>query len=101
MTRPGHIRVGPIRVRIISDRRTDPILDDLDRRGDSDLARATIRIASYLSDDVWLETLAHEVMHFCWGLAGLDEVKEPSEEQTVAMLTPWLRTLGFLDWAVE
>jgi hypothetical protein len=51
MNRPGAIVIGPYRVTIVSDRRTDKVLDDL----------------------------------------------EPSEEQTVALMSPWLRMVGFLD----
>jgi hypothetical protein len=97
VNRPERVQVGPLSVRVISDRRTDVILDDLGRRGDSDLLRGQIRILSYLSDDVWAETLCHEVLHFLWGLAGLDELKDATEEQVILSLSPWLRTLGMLD----
>lgn len=100
MTRPDRITIGPYTVTIVSDRKTDRILDDLDRRGDSDLTRCVIRLHSELSDDAWAETLSHETLHFVYHLAGLSEVDKPSEEQTVAMLSPWLRLLGFLDQVV-
>jgi hypothetical protein len=97
VTRPDTIRIGPLTVTIVSDKKTDRHLDDLDRRGDSDLTRCTIRLHSELSDDAWAETLCHEVLHFCWALTSLPEIKEPTEEQTILALSPWLRTLGFLD----
>ena len=97
MSRPTCITVGPYRVTILSDRRTDKILDDLDRRGDSDLTRCVIRLHSELSDEAWAETLCHEVLHFVYHLAGLSELDKPTEEQTVALMSPWLRMLGFLD----
>lgn len=97
MTRPSHIRIGPLDVTILSDRKTDRHLDDLERRGDSDLLRCTIRIHSEASDEAWAETLSHEVLHFVYHLAGLAEIDRPTEEQTVALMSPWLRTLRFLD----
>jgi hypothetical protein len=97
MNRPELIVVGPYRVTIVSDRKTDKVLDDLDRRGDSDLTRCVIRLHSELSDEAWAETLCHEVLHFCYHLAGLTEIDKPSEEQTVALMSPWLRMVGFLD----
>jgi hypothetical protein len=97
MNRPGAIVIGPYRVTIVSDRRTDKVLDDLERRGDSDLTRCVIRLHSELSDDAWAETLAHETLHFVYHLAGLSEIEKPSEEQTVALMSPWLRMVGFLD----
>jgi len=95
--RPNTIQIGPLTVTIVSDKKTDRHLDDLDRRGDSDLTRCTIRLHSELSDSAWAETLCHEVLHFLWALTPLTETKEPSEEQTIMALSPWLRTLGLLD----
>ena len=97
MNRPDTIRIGPLTVAIVSDKKTDRHLDDLDRRGDSDLTRCVLRLHSELSDDAWAETLCHEVLHFVWSLTALGEMKEPTEEQTILALSPWLRTLGFLD----
>jgi hypothetical protein len=97
VNRPDRIVIGPYRVGIVSDRRTDKVLDDLERRGDSDVTRCVIRLHSELSDDAWAETLCHETLHFVYHLAGLGEVDKPSEEQTVALMSPWLRMLGFLD----
>jgi hypothetical protein len=101
MNRPNHITVGPITLTIVSDKKTDRHLDDLDRRGDTDLTRSVIRIHSEQSDDAWRETLCHEVLHVVWSLTPLSELKEPSEEQTILALSPWLRTLRFLDWTVD
>jgi hypothetical protein len=101
VTRPNLIVIGPYRVRIMSDKRTDRHLDDLDRRGDSDLTRCVMRIHSELSDEAWAETLAHETLHFVYHLAGLSEIEKPTEEQTVALMAPWLRLLGFLDGEVS
>jgi len=97
VNRPNIIRIGPLTVAIVSDKKTDRHLDDLDRRGDSDLTRCTIRLHSELSDDAWAETLCHEVLHFVWSMTALPEMKDPTEEQTIMALSPWLRTLGFLD----
>jgi hypothetical protein len=97
MNRPGAIVIGPYRVTIVSDRKTDKVLDDLDRRGDSDLTRCVIRLHTELSDEAWAETLCHETLHFVYHLAGLSELDKPTEEQTVALMSPWLRMLGFLD----
>jgi len=97
MTRPNTIRVGPLTLTIVSDRKTDRHLDDLDRRGDTDLTRCVIRIHSELSDEAWAETLCHETLHAVWSLTPLTEMKDPTEEQTILSLSPWLRTLGFLD----
>jgi hypothetical protein len=97
MNRPDRITIGPYQVTVVSDRKTDKVLDDLERRGDSDLTRCTIRLHSELSDDAWAETLSHETLHFVYHLAGLSEIEKPSEEQTVALMSPWLRMLGFLD----
>lgn len=100
MNRPTSIQVGPLHVIIQSDKKTDRHLDDLDRRGDSDLTRCVMRIHSELSDQAWAETLSHETLHFVYHLAGLSEIDKPTEEQTVALMSPWLRMLGFLDDAV-
>jgi len=97
VNRPNAIQIGPLTVTIVSDKKTDRHLDDLDRRGDSDLTRCTIRLHSELSNDAWAETLCHEVLHFVWALTPLTETKDPSEEQTIMGLSPWLRTLGLLD----
>ena len=97
MTRPTQVRIGPLDVTIQSDRKTDRQLDDLERRGDSDLLRCVIRIHSEASNHAWAETLAHEILHFVYHLAGLSEIEKPTEEQTVALMSPWLRTLGFID----
>ena len=100
MTRPTRLQIGPLDVTIQSDRKTDRQLDDLERRGDSDLLRCVIRIHSEASDEAWAETLSHEVLHFVYHLAGLGEVEKPTEEQTVALMSPWLRMLGFLNGAL-
>jgi hypothetical protein len=97
MNRPDHIRIGPIMVAIVSDKKTDAHLDDLGRRGDSDLTRGVMRLHSQLSDDAYMETLCHEVLHFVWSLTPLPEMKDPTEEQVILSLSPWLRMLGFLD----
>jgi hypothetical protein len=57
MNRPTSITIGPYQVTVVSDRKTDKVLDDLERRGDSDLTRCVIRLHSELSDDAWAETL--------------------------------------------
>jgi len=101
VNRPNTLRIGPLTVTVVSDRKTDRQLDDLDRRGDSDLTRCVIRLHSELSDDAWAETLSHEVLHFLWSLTALAEMKEPTEEQTIMALSPWLRTLGFLDGLLD
>ena len=101
MKRPDVLTVGPYYVTVVSDRKTDRALDDLDRRGDSDLTRCVIRIHSELSDEAWAETLCHEVLHFVYHLAGLSEIDKPTEEQTVALMSPWLRMLRFMDHAVS
>jgi hypothetical protein len=101
VNRPDRITVGPVTLTIVSDRKTDRHLDDLDRRGDTDLTRCVIRLHSELSDDAWAETLAHETLHVIWSLTSLGEMKDATEEQTIMALSPWLRTLGFLDRQVS
>ena len=96
------LRIGPHRVRVISDPATDVQLADADLLGDSDATRLTIRIRSDLPTSVWHDTLVHEVLHHVLALTHLaTSWSDDDEEAVVRTLTPHLVQLGLLKDVVD
>lgn len=88
MSRPTRVKVGPFTWRISQD---DPA--DAETMGETALRELVIRIDGSLCEDVWRETLLHELLHACHLVCGLGAETNTNAETVVTMTSPVLLDL--------
>lgn len=86
MTRPRSVRIGPFTWRIVEQ---DPA--DLTTMAETALRELVIRIEGAVHEDVWRETLLHELLHACHITAGIVDADAPvTAEAVVGATSPLL-----------
>lgn len=85
------MKIGPHRVKIISNHATDLKLIDDGNYGESDIDRLRIMVRSDLPESVWQETVLHEILHHIWALTSLKErYSSEQEEEVIRAISPYL-----------
>jgi len=91
--RPTQVWVGPFPYRVeYNDAAIDNICvrEQKDVIGHTDHRAITITIRESMSEQQIRDTLLHEILHCIFGVSGLYERKEPTEEEIVSSIAPTL-----------
>lgn len=86
--RPTRVKVGPFTWRIIQEDPADP-----ETMGETALRELVIRIDGTVTEDIWRETLLHELLHACHLVAGIDADAATTGEGVVTAVSPLLLDL--------
>lgn len=95
MKLPKKLQIGPLRYRVLHNKRTDILLNNADHLGETWVSKSEIRLSTALTGDALAETLIHEICHAINDVSGvMDWLGGEQEERLVRSISPyWLMVL--------